>query len=168
MQMRANEVTRDLSMADNVRWILDQSPHAKIVLWAHNGHVSTSGFRGYEPMGKSLRETYGKQIVVFGFAFNQGSFQAIEQGKGLHNFTVPPAPPGGLDAILATSGIPLFALDLRHAPEWFGQPHKARTIGAVYSDEHADLYFNELIAPENFDALLFVEKTTAARKNPGR
>lgn len=52
----------------------------------------------------------GAQMVVFGFAFNQGSFQAIEQGKGLRDFTVPPAPAGNLDATFAAAGIPFFAL----------------------------------------------------------
>src|SRR6266568_502333 len=77
MQMRTNEVSRDASMADNVKWILDHSPGAKIVLWAHNGHVSTGGYRGYEPMGAALRKMFGSQMLVFGFAFNEGSFQAI-------------------------------------------------------------------------------------------
>jgi erythromycin esterase len=114
MQLRANQVPRDRSMADNIKWILDNNPGAKIVLWAHNGHVSTGGYRGYEPMGASLRTMFGDQMVVFGFAFNQGSFQARDQGKELRDFTVPPAPAGSLDATFAATGIPLFALDLRH------------------------------------------------------
>ena len=69
-------------------------------------------------MGPALREMYGNQMVVFGFSFNQGSFQAVSQtGRGLKNFTVPEAPAGSLDATLAASGIPLFALDLRSAPK---------------------------------------------------
>jgi len=92
VQMRTNEVSRDRSMADNVKWILDQSPGEKIVLWAHNGHVASGGF-GYESMGNSLRKTYGQQMVVFGFAFNQGGFQAINGSSMLTRFTVPPAPP---------------------------------------------------------------------------
>src|SRR6266567_4330775 len=164
LQMKANEVSRDSSMADNVKWILDQSPSAKIVLWAHNGHVSTAGYRGYEPMGASLRKIYGEQMVVFGFAFNQGSFQAIRQGKGLMDFTVPPAPPGSLDAMLAATGIPVLALDLRQAPgsgpvaAWLSEPHKARSIGAVYSEDSPSGYMSDLTAPKSFDALLFVEK----------
>jgi erythromycin esterase-like protein len=106
MQMRANEITRDHSMATNVKWILNQSPKAKIVLWAHNGHVSTSKFRGYEPMGTMLRRMYGDSMVVFGFAFNQGSFQAVEAGKALRNFTVPSAPAGSLDEVFSAAGIP--------------------------------------------------------------
>ena len=77
MQMRANQVTRDESMAQNVKWILDHSPKDKLVVWAHNGHVNAGG-GGYESMGASLRKMYGDQMVVFGFAFNQGSFRAVE------------------------------------------------------------------------------------------
>lgn len=170
-QMRTNEVSRDRSMADNIKWILDNNPGAKIVLWAHNGHVSTANISGFEPMGASLRKLYGGQMVVFGFAFNQGSFQAIEQGKGLRDFTVPPAPAGSLDATLAATGIPLFALDLRDAPRsgpvaaWLSEQHKTRSIGAMYSEDLASQFFYEIKAPRSFDVMLFVEKTTAARKN---
>lgn len=172
LQLRANEVPRDRSMADNVKWILDNNPGAKIVLWAHNGHVSTASAGGYDPMGASLRKVYGGQMVVFGFAFNQGSFQAIEPGKGLRDFTVRPAPAGSFDATLAATGIPLLALDLRDAPKtgpvatWLSEPHRARSIGAMYSEDSAAQYLFELKAPQSFDAMLFVEKTTAAHKNP--
>ncbi len=171
MQMRSNEMSRDACMAANVRWILDQSPGAKIVLWAHNGHVSAWGPGLWTPMGAELRKIYGDQMVVFGFAFNQGSFQAIEQGKGLRNFTVSPAPAGSLDATLAATGIPAFALDLRPVskagPEaaWLLEPHKTRSIGALYSEAAGNSYFSDVAAPQTFDALLFVEKTTAARPN---
>jgi len=172
MQLRANQVSRDRSMADNIKWILDQNPGAKVVLWAHNGHVSTAANGRYDPMGASLRNMFGGQMVVFGFAFNQGSFQAVEQGKGLHEFTVPPAPPGSLDATFAATGIPLFALDLRAAPKtgpvatWLSESHKTRSIGALFSQDSADQYLSDLRAPQSFDLMLFVEKTTAARKNP--
>jgi erythromycin esterase-like protein len=172
MQLRTNEVSRDRSMADNIKWILENNPDAKIVLWAHNGHVATAGPAGYEPMGVSLRKMFGDKMVVFGFAFNQGSFQAVEVGKGLHDFTVPAAPAGSLDATFAATGIPLFALDLRQAPKggpvttWLSEPHQSRSIGAVYSVESASKYLFDLNAPQSFDVMLFVEKTTAARKNP--
>jgi erythromycin esterase-like protein len=170
MQMRAGQVTRDASMAANVKWILDRSPDAKIVLWAHNGHVQTAD----ASMGGALRKMYGDRMVVFGFSFNQGSFQAISQGGGkLQDFTVPPAPAGSLDATLAASGIPLFALDLRAAPKtgpvagWLQAPHSTRSIGAVYPEDSPYAYVVNQVAPERFDALLFVETTTAARKNAG-
>jgi erythromycin esterase-like protein len=171
MQMKTGEVTRDRSMAENVKWILDHNPGAKIVLWAHNGHVNATSAGGWQPMGASLRDIYGESMIVFGFAFNQGSFQAVEQGKGLRDFTVSPAPDRSLDATLASASIPLLALDLRRLPqdgpvqEWFRQPQWTRSIGAVYSEEAAAAYFATMPLPKAFDAILFVEKTTAARKN---
>jgi len=141
-------------------------------LWVYNGYVAVGGFGGYELMGVSLHKMFGAQMVVFGFAFNQGSFQAVELGKGLHDFNVPVAPPGSLDATFAATGIPLFALDLRDAPKsgpvanWLSESHKSRSIGAVYSEDSAAQYLMDLTAPQSFDVMLFVEKTTAARKNP--
>jgi hypothetical protein len=125
-------------------------------------------------MGADLRRMYGDQMVVFGFAFNQGSFQAVAQGGsgGLKDHTVPPAPAGSFDATLAASGIPLFALDLRQAPktgavaDWLKQPHKTRTIGALYPEDAPYALMADQVAPENFNVILFVDKTTAARKNP--
>ena len=172
IQMNANEVPRDISMAQNIKWILDHNPNAKIVLWAHNGHVAKNIAWGYKTMGSALREMFGEQMVVFGFAFNQGSFQAIERGKGLHDFTISPAPAGSLDATLAATGIPLLAIDLRKIPKgspaetWLSQPHKSRNIGAMYATDMDNQFLIDLKAPDSFDVLLFVEKTTAARKNP--
>lgn len=117
MQMRSGEITRDQSMANNIQWIAGQNPGARILVWAHNGHVSTAPAGGYEPMGAYLRRMFSDKMVVFGFAFSQGSFQAILQGKSLQDFTVPPAPSGSLDATLAAAGKPLFLLDLRSAPK---------------------------------------------------
>jgi erythromycin esterase-like protein len=186
MQMRADEVTRDNSMADNVRWILDNNPGAKIVLWAHNGHVSAATFGrqvvlngrvldasagGSGPMGASLRRTFGSQMVVFGFAFNRGSFQAMDQGKRLRDFTVLPLPEGSLDATFAAAGLPLFVIDLRAAPKtgpvaaWLSQLQKTRSIGALFSETSATQLV-ELVAPQCYDVMVFVEETTAARKNP--
>ena len=103
---------RDASMAANVKWILDQSPDAKIVLWAHNFHVMTGPGAG---MGAAVRKMYADKLVTFGFAFNQGSFRAMSRNGLVQDFTVGSAPAGSLDAALAASGIPLFALDLRAA-----------------------------------------------------
>lgn len=139
LQMQSNTVSRDRSMADNVEWIADHNPNAKIVLWAHNGHVAKTS-SGYETMG----------------------------GGMLKAFEVPPAPAGTLDATLAASGIPIFATDLRQAPAWFKEPHGSRQIGAIYPDGSPYAFLGNIIAADAFDAILFLERTTAARRNPGR
>ena len=168
MQMRAGEIDRDRSMATNIKWIADHNPNAKMVVWAHNGHVAAGG-QPNPMMGSALRKMFGTEMIVFGFAFNKGSFQAIPQGGGnLKNFTVPPAKPDTLDGILAASMMPLFALDLRSAPAWFNEAHGSRQIGAVYPDGDPYALVAEIAAAKAFDALLFVETTTPARKNSGR
>jgi erythromycin esterase len=114
---------------------------------------------------------FGDKMVVFGFSFNQGSFQSMSPGKGLRDFTVPPAPAGSLDGTLAATGIPLFVLDLRQAPrtgpitEWLNAPHQTRSIGAGYDGSEFGYMF-DMRPAASFDALIFVEKTTAARRNP--
>lgn len=155
-------------MAANVEWILDQEgPESKIMLWAHNGHVRTTSSAGTTWMGGHLRRRYGNELVTMGFVFNQGSFQAMEVDKGVREFTVGPAPSGSLDAVLAATKIPLFAVDLRTVDkrpvaDWFRNPQKSREVGANFS-ENQELKLLEQPPAEAFDVLLFVEKTSRAR-----
>jgi hypothetical protein len=177
VQLRTNEVSRDRSMAENIKWILDQSPNEKIVLWAHNGHVAAGGFAGsdFEPMGATLRKFYGADMVVFGFAFYQGSFQAMGRPIGLSTFTVPPAPAGSLDATLAAARIPAFALDWRQSPfagrgavvnPWIDGQKKTRWVGSTYFEDAPQNFWLDLRPREAFDVTLFIDLTTAARSNP--
>jgi hypothetical protein len=164
---------RDQSMAENVRWIADHNPGAKIILWAHNAHVSWTYSHGHS-LGGHLRSFFGPQVMNFGFAFDHGSFRAVDVGNksGVHPFTVAPAPEGTFDAALAATGIPIFALDLRTLPKdgpvaaWFAQPHRTRDIGADFSDASvAKHWTSDFSGPSSFDAVLFVNTTTAARPN---
>lgn len=167
---------RDRFMAENVAALLDlEGPDAKMVIWAHNAHVSRVEV-GYDvpPMGSYLSAKLGPDLVVFGFAFNQGSFQAIDagsrSGRRIVPFTVLPAPDGSLDATLAHVGQPSLALDLRRASaggpvaEWLDAGLGTRFIGAAFSDT-APNALARLFPKQSYDALLFVDKTTAARPN---
>ncbi|MCY1016824.1 erythromycin esterase family protein [Pyxidicoccus sp. MSG2] len=173
-----NYELRDRAMADNLRWILDhEGPGTKAVVWAHNAHVARSaGEWADAPMGRHLGDVFGKGLYVFGFAFNQGSFQALNVSnapkpgrQGLVEFTVPPAPEDSLDATLASAGLPLLALDLRAVPatgpvrEWWRRAHRTRDPGAIYSDEGYQMSNAHFL--EHYDGLLFIERTTRARPN---
>ena len=167
---------RDRAMAENIRWILEQEgPDSKMVVWAHNAHVSMA-----EPgaaangMGSYLRAALGRDMVVFGFSFDRGSFQAIDAGRaagGLRSFEVGPAPEGCLDQTLDLAGLKTAAIDLRRIPdkgpvaEWFSRRHKTRSIGAAFSDSLAGQYYASIVAPRHFDGILFVDATTTARRN---
>ena len=63
----SNEI-RDNYMAENLSWILDNNPNSKIVLWAHNGHISKQ--RG--GMGNNISIKYSDQYYSIGFLTNKG------------------------------------------------------------------------------------------------
>jgi erythromycin esterase-like protein len=170
---------RDRCMAENVAWILEhEGPQSKIVAWAHNGHVSHSpAAPGTGSMGAELARRFGDDLVVFGFAFDKGGFQAIyrpldgqwDGGPGLRPFNVGPAQPGSVDRVFSGAGLPLFVIDLRLAPEsgpvadWLAAPHLMRAIGAVFSPDGESNFYNHLVVPQAYDAIIFLESTTAAR-----
>jgi erythromycin esterase-like protein len=167
-QMQAETQSRDQSMAENLKWIADHCHGGKVVVWAHNGHVAYGRTGSFVPMGYYLRQMFGKEFVNFGFAFNEGSFRALEIGKELREFSVAPTADGTLDHALAATGLPIFALDLRELPtrgpvaDWISHPHPSRSIGAVYNESNPDSFMWDVRAPKVFDAILFVEKTSAS------
>jgi erythromycin esterase len=161
---------RDEAMAANVEWILEQEgPGAKIMLWAHNDHVRTASTENRIWMGGHLRKRFGNEMVVMGFVFNQGAFRAFDTNKELCDFGVNSAPPGSLDAVLAATKIPLFALDLRTVKkptviDWLRSPQKSREIGSGYLGDQVS--WQEQSPAEAFDVLLFVETTSPTRSIP--
>lgn len=172
-------VARDLGMAENVRWILDQEgPQGKIVLWAHNAHVQAGNDMGAHAwMGGHLRKALGKDMVVLGFAFREGSFQAIDFGPtkgGQREFTVKALPAATLDEALHAAGSPLLALDLRQVPPagpvraWFSTAQGTLWTGAGFRDGGEAGAISPTHVLEAYDGLLFVARTTAARPNHPR
>lgn len=163
---------RDYYMAQNVKWILDNQPSGtKVMLWAHNGHVWTASTTRGDPMGKVLRQIYGREMVVCGFSFDQGSFRARSAPALPHRdtFLLGFAPADSLDAALAATGLPLFAVDLRAAPagivrDWFHALHPMRSIGAVYMESIPNAYLTP-VAPDSFDVIFFVDQTSPSLEN---
>src|SRR5262249_31407729 len=103
----AGSRSRDAAMAENIRWIRDQAgPSAKIVLWAHTGHINSIP----QLMGGYLRSAYTSDYVNLGFAFGRGSFTAVGQtgstftGLGTWNATV--IPKSSIEAVFDATGKP--------------------------------------------------------------
>jgi Erythromycin esterase len=122
-------------MAENVKWIADENPGARLIVWAHNGHISNTGYFGTVSMGSYLRKAFGSQLVNFGFAFNEGAFQAVEQGKGLlRSFTVEPAPDGQPGSNLGGGGYSIVCGGSSAAAErWSGS---AMVLGISFVAKH--------------------------------
>jgi len=169
-EMSSNRRTRDLAMADNAKWLLDQLPAGgKIVLWAHNGHVSTSS---RTTMGGALRDMFGRTMVVMGFSFAQGTFNAIGMSgstyTSLGQHTVGAPKYDSYEEYFSASRMPRFFLDLRNRstmsdmPSWLPGPRSALSIGAVYSDATPDSYYYQARLPTEYDVVIFLDQTTAS------
>jgi erythromycin esterase len=162
---------RDRAMADNLRWIADVAePGSRIVLWAHNGHIMNTS----DPvplLGHHLEAELGKDYLSVGFLFHYGAFQAIDQvGYGLKELTIGPPPAGTLEDTFQRAGLPLCFLDLRRLPpsgpvsEWFRRSQVVRKIGSTFTSE-ADMA-TEVVLPDLYEAVIYIEATTRARPNP--
>jgi erythromycin esterase len=164
---------RDQAMAENVKWLVEEAfPNEKVVLWAHNGHVSAgSDMPGLAPMGQQLRKIYGEQIRIIGFGFDRGAFRskAMRQGKfvsdGSIAIKVPPAKPNSAEAVLRATGMSRFILDLRAVPAssplgaWLAAPQPFRSIGAGYDPDMPWSGYSTVGLKQAFDALVFIDES---------
>ena len=170
---------RDRYMAENADWLLEQEgPDAKIVLWAHNGHVGDQRSGSWVSMGHHLRVTHGDDMIVLGFAFNQGSFTAYEGNADgsigqLKSHSVGPTTRNSYERYFSEAGLPRFILDLGPvftdtSPEgvWMNGPQEFRSIGSVYRPSSPEVYFSPVYLPQVYDAVVFFESTTASQLLP--
>ena len=169
--------SHDRVMAENVCALMEaEGPGTKAVLWSHNAHASRATYDDEKSMGGYLDEMIGRAQRVIGTSFDRGAFQARAYTTGvLTDHSVPAAPPGAFDAVLAQAGLPLMALDLANAPRdgaaatWLASEMPMRSIGGIYgfpSDNKLGVTDTNTIKPrEYFDAVMFVAETTAARRN---
>ena len=101
---------RDAQMAVNVEWIASQNPSARIVLWAHDFHIS----RQSGSMGGALAQYFGSNYVAIGQFFHDGSYNAVNS-TGLGPNVAEPSFPGSMEYIFDQTGVPQQILNLHLA-----------------------------------------------------
>ena len=165
---------RDYYMAENAKWLLDQAgPDAKMVLWAHNGHVADNPSYGESvSMGYYLRRLYGEDMVIAGLDFFQGSFRAVTylgySYGGVDDHFVGPAPPLSYEDYFHATGLDRLILDVRGvnlgtaATSWLAGPRLMRSIGSVYSPTNPDSYLYDVSIPSLYDLIIYFDSTSAA------
>ena len=160
---------RDEYMAKNTAWLHEYFNGAKIVVWAHNFHVSD--YRDAGSMGHYLKTDFADDYVIFGFLFAKGSFTAITQSGGqfygLDTHTIDEEPmESTLPYLMSLAKTPSFTVkisDLQDYSEWrqkFVNGIRFFQMGAVYNNNPADYY--EPFNATYFDHLIFFNTTKAA------
>ncbi|MEP6999221.1 MAG: erythromycin esterase family protein [bacterium] len=161
---------RDRFMAENIGWIRDQAgPNAKVVLWAHNGHIqSREG-----AMGSHLRAAYGSDYVNLGFMFGTGGFNAVGlNGEGLKSWQTNFVPTNSIEAIFAGTNKFGLLFDARTisaggaAAAPLSGPIVMRSIGSSFNASAEASFFGPKAFPDAFDLLLFIQATAPSQLLP--
>ena len=166
---------RGKAMADNLLWVADKNPAARIFAWAHNYHVS----RKPGAMGSFVGARLGTQYRVFGFTFGLGRLNAVGMNasgafSGVVQHTVDAIDVSSLEAVFAATNQPRLIFDARRiasggsAAATLDKALRMRTIGAVYAAASASSYFDQTLIPLDYDALIWFANTTQSTLLPFR
>jgi len=169
----AGSLARDRSMAENTAWLLDQAgPNARMMLWAHNYHVS----RVAGAMGGHLDSAFGDDYVNLAFLFGRGGFNAVQSdgttNLGLTALQAQLVPGNSVEAVFLGAGQARLLLDARRITQGgdaaapLRGPIPMRSIGAVFNPAQESAYFAAQLLPEDFDLLMFFDAATPSTLLP--
>lgn len=162
---------REQMMARNVEWLeVTEFPGRKMVLWAHNSHLSSWKDVGASPMGSWLRERYGSGYYAVGYAVAGGEVRAHGK-RGLSTYAMPLAAGGSGDGVFAQVGLAAFFLNMRQLPNgspslaWLGEPRSYYSVGGAWNEEMP--IANTAVFPlaKSFDGVIFFRETHAVEVN---
>ncbi len=163
---------RDRYMEDNLDWYMARRPGVKVMIWAHNGHIAMEPDPS-RPLGRHLKDRHGNSYMSIGFVLGSGSYRALDTRNtpiARHprsaTFTFGPPPARTLNALMAATGIDIFAVDLRSAHgrirEVLDRPLRIRE-GAGVVGQGDPLNTIKRSLPATHDLLIFIDHTTPAR-----
>lgn len=159
--VKISYIKRDKFMADNVKWITDYYPNSKVIVSAHNYHVSKLN---PDRMGFWINQNF-RDFVNIGFAFYEGNYSASIDGK-IGTFKAQTAFPGTLEYKLNSLNIPIFILDLKSIKKdnnklgnWILKDIQFRKTGSG-TDKNE---FRKTNVSDSFDYLIFIKKSTNSK-----
>ncbi|MHA0036036.1 erythromycin esterase family protein [Deinococcus sp. PESE-13] len=160
---------RDDFMAENMLAYLKANPQGKVMLWAHNGHVSKApDVLAQTGMGARLAQALGSDYRTIGQTFTDGSIRATlvgQEDKPMQPVQVARAHPDSPEALAQTAGTATLLLsDTQNVPvlrDYFALPRPVRGIGFMASPNVMGYTFEVL--PRSYDVLIFTGKSTPAQ-----
>jgi erythromycin esterase len=167
---------RDTAMAENIAWLLSmQKTGSKILVWAHDNHISRgdhpvkeNNIYGGISMGAHLSKQFGKAYKAFGLSTFTGNYWAQLSYSNFKQQACPllAAPRGSLDEALhqvtLKTNHPFLFIPMDKARN---QPFLAKLIPTRFAN-HVNIeygYWTKFSLPYQFDAIFFIDTTTAAK-----
>ena len=159
---------RDKFMADNIAWIADQTQdHQKVVVWAHNGHISKGLLSKYNAMGNWLEKKFGDKYYALALLAGEGSarlYDAEDKTRRLTEIELPPlSNVNSLEYLFSKAKYENFFFNVQEASKsgnfknFFNQDLYIRSIGATLLTPF-DVKVN---LRKSYDGLIFFRKTSA-------
>lgn len=161
---------REHHMAVGVESLIRRhGPAAKGIIWAHNTHLGDArgtdmARHGVISLGELLRENHPGDVMLVGFAAHRGtvltshSWGAVEAVEQL-----PPASAesheGWLHSTLDGSAVLIFGHE--RSGTWQSSWRGQRAVGVAYSPEYDTGSYVKTWMGGRYDALIWVEETTA-------
>ncbi|WP_282088329.1 erythromycin esterase family protein [Aquimarina algiphila] len=174
---------RDEYMAQTVVEILQkEKPGTKMVLWAHNTHISkntkTKVNGKTRPLGSILKEYIAEKYYAIGFSTNQGSFRAMNYNTKEKRydknavFSLPPAKEESLDWYFTQANKDIFFIDFikssrsKTITTFLNQERKSYRGGASWSLDYSILPAFDISPGKSFDGMIFIKETSHSILTP--
>lgn len=159
---------RDEAMFENAVWIKEMAAAQKLIIWAHNGHLSKENIFTQVPLGKYLSEKYGTGYFSIATDFNHGEVRVHAKHKGEYKsrpvYFGPAKSAKEYEFCFGQARYENFLLDLNEAvknPElksWLEGPRMMKLIGGTPTPSESKLSISRC-----FDLLCFFRKSTASK-----
>ncbi len=155
-------IYRDSCMAYNILEYSRLHPEARMLIWAHNSHVS----RMTGLTGDWLSRALGDAYFPIAFTTSEGDYTASTDFAKTEWKTFPLEKPyaGSVEFYLAKTGVPAFLFPLKNLPmanevAWTGRELLYRGIGFMQMERQ----FGPVQLRKHFDAVIHVQRTTHSR-----
>ncbi|WP_167855136.1 erythromycin esterase family protein [Hymenobacter wooponensis] len=167
-KVNKRDVSRDSLMAEMTKFLV-RDKGAKVIVWAHDAHVSRKIAMAEDPgngggTGAFLERMFPGQYFVLGTSTAIGTFAATTDGhitrtSPMASYPLDAPVAGSWEASLGQVSAPVFYLSTQQ----LGQQNLRRPLRFVgYGPNSGKDSYSNFKLTEAFDALLFVRQTTAA------
>jgi erythromycin esterase len=150
----ASVESRDRGMADNLDFLLDTLyPGRKVIVWAHNAHVTyEQAPHAAKMMGSFIAERHKAEVYTVGLFMGRGA--ATTNSRSRYEIKAPAA--GTFDAVMSNAGTQYAFVDFSTAArapetEWIFSPIAMRSWG-----QKADM----LTPARGYDGVLYIDTVT--------
>lgn len=151
---------RDKCMAENIKWLLKNNSMSKMIIWAHNGHVSKGDYG--LGMGEYLNEIH--PFFSIGFALGYGFFNG-NTGDSISPQLLNPPIEESYEYYFSKTLSPVWLLNLKNITikeqnKWIFNKRKFRYIGSSLLSRHQ---FTSTVLTKNFDAIIYIKDSSPSK-----